>query len=79
MDIYDGAADTWSTAYLSAARASLAATSLPSQGLALFAGGVGGLPNACVVLCCISLCLFWFWFVVFRCVCKYVMGVVWAC
>jgi hypothetical protein len=31
----------WSTAQLSAARYGLAATSLPSQGLALFAGGWG--------------------------------------
>jgi hypothetical protein len=33
----------WSTAALSAARSSLAATSLPSQGLALFAGGFTGM------------------------------------
>ena len=33
--------DKWSTARLSVARYGLAATSLPSQGLALFAGGVG--------------------------------------
>ena len=31
----------WSTAWLSVARYGLAATSLPSQGLALFAGGLG--------------------------------------
>jgi len=42
VDIFDGAARTWSTARLSAGRAALAATSLPSQGLALFAGGFTG-------------------------------------
>jgi hypothetical protein len=39
VDIFDGATRTWSTARLSAGRAALTATSLPSQGLALFAGG----------------------------------------
>ena len=36
-------AGAWSTAKLSVARFELSATSLPSQGLALFAGGGGAL------------------------------------
>ena len=39
VDIFDATAGTWSTAALSVARGSLAATSLPSAGLAIFAGG----------------------------------------
>jgi hypothetical protein len=39
VDIFDGNTRMWSTARLSVARCFLAATSLPSQGLALFAGG----------------------------------------
>ncbi len=40
VDIFDANAGAWHTAQLSVARCRLAATSLPSQGLALFAGGV---------------------------------------
>ena len=39
VDIFDGSSGRWSTAALSAARGYLAATSLPSQALAIFAGG----------------------------------------
>ena len=39
VDIFDWNAGTWHTAQLSVARADPSATSLPSQGLALFAGG----------------------------------------
>ena len=39
VDIFDATSGTWSTAALSVARDSLEATSLPNQGLALFAGG----------------------------------------
>ncbi len=39
VDIFDGSSGRWSTAALSVARYYLAATSLPSQGLAIFAGG----------------------------------------
>ncbi len=39
VDIYDGKLDKWHTAQLSLARHYLSAASLPSQGLALFAGG----------------------------------------
>jgi hypothetical protein len=39
VDIFDATAGTWSTAALSVARTELAATSLPSAGLAFFAGG----------------------------------------
>jgi hypothetical protein len=42
VDIFDGNTWTWTTARLSVARAFLAATSLPSKGLAIFAGGVNG-------------------------------------
>jgi hypothetical protein len=43
VDIFDANAGTWSTAKLSVARTGLSATSLPSQGLALFASGLGTL------------------------------------
>jgi hypothetical protein len=39
VDIFDATTGNWSTAVLSEARDSLAATSLPNQGLAIFAGG----------------------------------------
>jgi hypothetical protein len=40
VDIFDGSSGRWSTAVLSVARSfRLAATSLPNQGLAMFAGG----------------------------------------
>jgi hypothetical protein len=38
VDIFDGNTGTWHTAQLSVAQRELTATSLPSQGLALFAG-----------------------------------------
>jgi hypothetical protein len=42
VDIFDATSGKWvSTAALSVARSSLAATSLPNQGLAIFAGGRG--------------------------------------
>jgi hypothetical protein len=50
VDIFDGNAGTWHTAQLSVARYRLSATSLPSQGLALFAGGQGALFLTCFVL-----------------------------
>ena len=41
--IYDATSGLWTeTAVLSVARADLAATSLPDQGLAMFAGGQSG-------------------------------------
>jgi hypothetical protein len=40
VDIFDATSGRWTTAALSVARADLAATSLPDQGLAIFAGGV---------------------------------------
>ena len=43
VDIFDGKAGSWSTAKLSVGRYRLSATSLPFQGLALFAGGAGAL------------------------------------
>ena len=41
VDIFNVTAGAWSTAALSVARRSLAATSLPNLGLAIFAGGMG--------------------------------------
>jgi hypothetical protein len=41
VDIFNAISGEWSIAALSVARADLAATSLPDQGLAIFAGGVG--------------------------------------
>jgi hypothetical protein len=40
VDIFDATSGRWKTAALSVARYGLAATSLPNQGLALFAGGL---------------------------------------
>ncbi len=39
VDIFDASSGKWTTAALSVARQLLAATSLPNQGLAIFAGG----------------------------------------
>ncbi len=39
VDIFDASSGKWTTAALSVARLDLAATSLPNQGLAIFAGG----------------------------------------
>ncbi len=41
VDIFNTISGLWSIANLSEARAGLAATSLPNQGLAFFAGGFG--------------------------------------
>ena len=41
VDIFNVASGAWSTAALSVARRSLAATSLPNLGLVIFAGGSG--------------------------------------
>jgi hypothetical protein len=43
VDIFDVNKKKWATAHLSVARYGLAATSLPSQGLALFGGGQGAM------------------------------------
>jgi hypothetical protein len=43
VDIFDASSGKWTTAALSVARGFLAATSLPNQGLAIFAGGSTGL------------------------------------
>ena len=40
VDMFDGSSGRWSTAVLSVARYYIAATSLPNQGLAIFAGGI---------------------------------------
>jgi hypothetical protein len=41
VDIFNASSEKWSTAALSVARYMFAATSLPNQGLAIFAGGFG--------------------------------------
>jgi hypothetical protein len=41
VDIFNATSGKWTTAALSKARSYLAATSLPDQGLAIFAGGKG--------------------------------------
>ena len=41
VDIFNATNGTWSTAALSVARQAFAATSLPIEGLAVFAGGMG--------------------------------------
>ncbi len=41
VDIFNAASGIWTTAALSVARGYLAATSLPNDGLAIFAGGLG--------------------------------------
>ncbi len=43
VDIFNASSGRWTTAELNEARYFLAATSLPSQGLAIFAGGFDGL------------------------------------
>ena len=43
VDIFDAISGKWATAALSVARGIPAATSLPNQGLAFFAGGGDGL------------------------------------
>ena len=42
VDIFDARSGRWTTAALSVARDQIAATSLPEQGLAIFAGGYSG-------------------------------------
>ena len=42
VDIFDASGGRWSTATLSVGRSLLASTSLPIQGLAIFAGGETG-------------------------------------
>ena len=41
VDMFNATSGVWTTAALSVARSSLAATSLPNEGLAIFAGGYG--------------------------------------
>jgi hypothetical protein len=41
VDIFNATSGKWTTAALSVARQGLAATSLPNDGLAIFAGGDG--------------------------------------
>jgi hypothetical protein len=50
--IFDATSGRWTTAALSVARADLAATSLPDQGLAIFAGGQSGTHVIMVLSVC---------------------------
>ncbi len=51
VDIFDATSGRWTTAALSVARSGLAATSLPNQGLAIFAGGyASGTHVLCLIL-----------------------------
>jgi hypothetical protein len=54
VDIFNVTSGAWSTAALSEARAGLAATSLPNQGLAIFAGGWCTCCHVCfrIFACC---------------------------
>lgn len=65
MDIFNGATGSWSTAALTKPRFWLAATSLPNQGLAFFAGGKSEDQGTCDAIMCahnhqdaIAWCLF---------------------
>jgi hypothetical protein len=51
VDIFNVNSGTWTTAVLSAARTYLSATSLPNDGLAIFAGGQSALCLHYVVAC----------------------------
>jgi hypothetical protein len=51
VDIFNATSGRWTTAALSVARDFLVATSLPEQGLAIFAGGQNG-ANVIFVLNC---------------------------
>ena len=51
VDIFNAITGNWSTAVLSEARSALAATSLPNQGLAIFAGGTS---TSCDYFCVIA-------------------------
>ena len=47
VDIFNAITGNWSTAVLSEARQALVSTSLPNQGLAIFAGGQGTSCDCC--------------------------------
>jgi hypothetical protein len=52
VDIFNVTSGRWTTAALSSARSLLAATSLPDQGLAIFAGGQSGTHVIMVLSVC---------------------------
>jgi hypothetical protein len=56
VDIFNGKSGAWSTAALSVARHSLAATSLPNLGVAIFAGGEGTCCHVDfrIFVCCVA-------------------------
>ena len=58
VDIFDATSGRWTTAALSVARGYYAATSLPEQGLAIFAGGGTGL-RFCFELLILGDCVMW--------------------
>ncbi len=51
VDIFNATSGRWTTAALSVARNDLAATSLPNQGLAVFAGGFSSGGTYIVLYC----------------------------
>ncbi len=51
VDIFNADTGTWTTAALSQARNFLAATSLPNEGVAIFAGGEGMFCCVCLSCC----------------------------
>jgi hypothetical protein len=55
VDIFNVTSGTWSTANLSVARYDLAATSLPNDGVAIFAGGYSTFCDVYfrIVACCV--------------------------
>ena len=55
VDMFDSETNSWTTAQLSEARYGLASTSLPLQGLALFAGGIG-MADTRFMLWSVSVC-----------------------
>jgi hypothetical protein len=53
VDIFNVKAGSWSTAELSRGRGHLAATSLPNEGIVIFAGGEGATCCVCFVVVCL--------------------------
>ncbi len=61
MDFFNASSGRLSTAVLSVARSDLAATSLPNQGLAIFAGGyIGGITGFFSTVDCVAFCVCWY-------------------
>jgi len=61
VDIFNATSGIWTTAALSVARCFLAATSLPNDGLAIFAGGGGALRVLKSFIAGVGACVRAFW------------------